>query len=640
MNNKNHYKNFTVWIALGCFIFLLIQALNFNQDNTSVIPYSDFVSDVDSGKVSSVMIKGTSIEGRYSDGRSFVTYNPEDSQLVERLLSKKIRVEAASNEDRYPLLHLFLSWLPLLILCLFWFFAIRQMHSGGMRAMNFGKSKAKPSEKKIKVTFSDVAGIEEAKEEVKEIVDFLKDPHKFKRLGGKIPRGVLLVGPPGTGKTLLARAIAGEANVPFFSMSGSEFVEIFVGVGASRVRDLFDQGKRNAPCIIFIDEIDAVGRHRGYSFNGSEEREQTLNQLLVEMDGFEDNSGVIVIAATNRPDVLDNALLRPGRFDRQVVVPLPDVGGRHKILKVHLANVPLSAEVDPMVIARGTSGFSGADLASLVNEAALLAARRGKRNVGMDELEDAQDKVIMGSERRSMIMTDEDKKITAYHEAGHAIVALNVPGADPIHKATIIPRGQALGMVVRIPENDRIHMSRQKLKADMAIASGGRVSEELIFGSENITTGASSDIEQASRIARLMITHWAMSDRLGFLFYGEDRKYQMSDNISSETQKIIDEEVRKLTDQAYQTAKNILEGNKPALELLAQGLLEHETLSVEEIRKIIDGQKIQKKAPPVVIKTTAKSKMPVFKGDDSEPDDKNSSTEKSAKGRRKKGEPK
>ena len=643
MSNKN-YKNFTLWIALGCFLFLLVQALNFNnQENASTIPYSEFISDVEAGKVSSVMVKGTAVEGHYADGRNFVTYSPGDARLVERLLDRKIRVEAASGEDKYPLLHLFLSWLPLIILCAFWFFAIRQMQTGGSRAMSFGKSKAKLLEKKGKVTFNDVAGVEEAKDEVKEIVDFLKDPHKFKRLGGKIPRGVLLVGPPGTGKTLLARAIAGEANVPFFSISGSEFVEMFVGVGASRVRDLFDQGKRNAPCIIFIDEIDAVGRHRGFSISGgNDEREQTLNQLLVEMDGFEENSGVIIISATNRPDVLDPALLRPGRFDRQVVVPLPDINGREKILKVHLSKVPLSAEVDPLVLARGTSGFSGADLASLVNEAALLAARRGKRNVGMDELEDAQDKVMMGSERRSMVMTEEDKKLTAYHEAGHAIVALNVPGSDPIHKATIIPRGRALGMVVRLPENDRVHMSKQQLEANLAVAAGGRVSEELIFGSDNITTGASSDIEQATRIAKQMIMNWGMSDKLGFLSYGEDQGYMSSDNISPETLKTIDNEVRELVDQAYQTATKILKENRSALDYLAQGLLEHETLSEEEIRKIIDGQKIEKKHRPVVVKTTARSKMPVSETSETNSDKEESTEadERPKRGRRKKGEPK
>ena len=635
--NKN-YKNLSIWIAIGCFFFLLIQSLNSSQSNLSTISYSEFLSDLDAGKINSVTIRGLNVEGSYSDGKGFATYNPQDHELVKKILAKKVKLNAAPLEDKYPLFHLFLSWLPLLILCGIWLFALRQMQSGGNRALGFGKSKAKLHEKKAKVTFSDVAGIDEAKNELEEIVDFLKDPHKFKRLGGKIPRGVLLVGPPGTGKTLLARAIAGEANVPFFSISGSEFVEMFVGVGASRVRDMFEQGKKNAPCIIFIDEIDAVGRHRGFGLGGgNDEREQTLNQLLVEMDGFEENNGVIVISATNRPDVLDPALLRPGRFDRQVVVPSPDINGREKILRVHLKKVPLSADVDPLVLARGTPGFSGADLANLVNEAALLAARYGKRVISMDELEEAKDKVIMGSERRSMVMTEDERKLTAYHEAGHAIVALNIPESDPIHKATIIPRGRALGMVMRLPENDRISVSRVKLEADLAVATGGRIAEEMIFGYEKVTTGASSDINQATKIAKLMVIEWGMSDKLGFLSYAGEGAQEVflghsstaSKNISAETAQIIDEEVRAIIDKAYSRAKKILEENSSALELLAHGLLEHETLSGEEIHKIIEGQKIEKKQKPVVLKSTKKSKMPTTTSEEK-------STER--KSRKKKGD--
>ncbi len=612
--NKN-YKNLLVWLAAGFVLFLFAESFS-GSKNT--IPYSDFLSDLDAGRVSSVTIKGLNVEGTYSDGRSFVTYDPQDPNLVKKLIDKKVKLRSDPNDGM--LLRLFINvLLPFLLLFGLWFFAFRQVQAGGNRALGFGKSKAKLNGQKTKVTFSDVAGIDEAKSELEEIVDFLKDPRKFKRLGGKIPKGVLLVGPPGTGKTLLAKAIAGEANVPFFSISGSEFVEMFVGVGASRVRDMFEQGKKNAPCIIFIDEIDAVGRHRGFGLGGgNDEREQTLNQLLVEMDGFEENNGVIVISSTNRPDVLDPALLRPGRFDRQVVVPSPDVKGREKILRVHLKKVPLSADVDPLIIARGTPGFSGADLASLVNEAALLAARYGKKNVSMDELEEAKDKVMMGSERRSMVMTENERKLTAYHEAGHAIVALNIPESDPIHKATIIPRGRALGMVMRLPENDRISVSRVKLEADLSVAAGGRIAEEMIFGYDKVTTGASSDIEQATRIAKRMVIEWGMSDKLGFLSYEGDGAQEVflghstsaAANISAKTAQVIDEEIRAIVDRTYARAKKILEENSEALEVLAQGLLEHETLSGEEIRKILEGQKIEKKQKPVIVKPTKRSKMP------------------------------
>ncbi len=612
--NKN-YKNLLIWLAAGFVLFLFAESFSGSQ---STIPYSDFLNELDSGRVSSVTIKGLNVEGVFSDGKTFNTYDPQDPNLVKKLIDKKVKLRSDPNDGM--LLKLFINlFLPILLFFGIWFFAFRQVQAGGNRALSFGKSKAKLNGPKTKVTFNDVAGIDEAKNEVEEIVDFLKDPHKFKRLGGKIPRGVLLAGPPGTGKTLLAKAIAGEANVPFFSISGSEFVEMFVGVGASRVRDLFEQGKKNAPCIIFIDEIDAVGGHRGFRIGGgSDEREQTLNQLLVEMDGFEENNGVIVISSTNRPDVLDPALLRPGRFDRQVIVPSPDIKGREKILRVHLKKVPLSADVDPLIIARGTPGFSGADLANLVNEAALLAARYGKKNVSMDELEEAKDKVMMGSERRSMVMTENEKKLTAYHEAGHAIVALNIPESDPIHKATIIPRGRALGMVMRLPENDRISVSRVKLEADLSVAAGGRIAEEMIFGHDKVTTGASSDIEQATRIAKRMVIEWGMSDKLGFLSYEKENSEGVffghstdaTANISAKTAQVIDEEIRAIVDRTFARAKKILEENADALEVLAQGLLEHETLSGEEIRKILEGQKIEKKQRPVIVKPTKRSKMP------------------------------
>lgn len=611
--NKN-YRNLLVWLTIGLGLFLFVESL---LGQRHAIPYSDFLTELDSGKISSVTIKGSAIEGIYSDGRSFSTNDPQDPDLIRKLIDRKIKINSDPNNNIF--LMIFINILPLLLILGLSFFAFRQVQAGGNRALSFGKSKAKLNDQKTKVTFDDVAGVDEAKNEVEEIVDFLKGPHKFKRLGGKIPRGVLLVGPPGTGKTLLARAIAGEAGVPFFSISGSEFVEMFVGVGASRVRDMFEQGKKNAPCIIFIDEIDAVGRHRGFGLGGgSDEREQTLNQLLVEMDGFEENDGVIIISATNRPDVLDPALLRPGRFDRQVVVPSPDVKGREKILQVHLKKVPIAEDVDPMVIARGTPGFSGADLASLVNEAALLAARYGRKTVSMDELDEAKDKVMMGSERRSMVMTENERKLTAYHEAGHAIVALNIPESDPIHKATIIPRGRALGMVMRLPENDRISVSRVKLEADLSVAAGGRIAEEMIFGHDKVTTGASSDIDQATRIAKKMVIEWGMSDKLGFLSYAGEGAQEVflghssssTAKISSKTAQVIDEEIRTIIDKTYARAKKILEENADALEVLAQGLLEHETLSGEEIQKILEGQKIEKKQRPVIVRPTKRSKMP------------------------------
>jgi cell division protease FtsH len=622
--NINH-KNIIIWLAIGCFFYLLFQAISNGKENVNVIAYSDFIADVDNGKIANVAIRGAAIEGITNDGRTFATYNPGDLELVSRLISKNVRVAAIPNEEHSHLLHLlFSSILPLLILIGVWFFFMRQIQSGGNKALWFGKSKAKLlNEKSTKITFNDVAGVDEAKTELEEIVDFLKDPGKFRRLGGKIPRGVLLVGPPGTGKTLLARAIAGEANVPFFSISGSEFVEMFVGVGASRVRDMFEQGKKNAPCIVFIDEIDAVGRHRGFGLGGgNDEREQTLNQLLVEMDGFEENNGVIIISATNRPDVLDPALLRPGRFDRQVVVPAPDMNGREKILRVHLKRLPLSSDVDPLVLARGTPGFSGADLASLVNEAALLAARYDKRVVSMEDLEEAKDKVMMGAERRSMVMTEDEKKLTAYHEAGHAIVALNLPASDPIHKATIIPRGSALGMVMRLPVTDRLSLSRVKLEADLSVAAGGRIAEEMIFGYDKITTGASSDINHVTKIARLMVVEWGMSDKLGFLSYADESAHEVflghstisSKNVSAITAKTIDEEIRAIVDRTYKVAEDILRDNVEELKILAEALLEHETLSGEDIKKILDGEKIEKQNKRIAARpSSVKTKMPTSK---------------------------
>ena len=602
-------RNIALWIVIGV---LLVALFNLFQNNASrssysSLAFSDFLGEVEQGRVSDVTIQGNTINGHFNDGRAFSTYAPNDPGIVDRLREGGVRISAAPKEEGMSgLLGVLISWFPMLLFIGVWIFFMRQMQGGGGKAMGFGKSKAKLlSEKLGRVTFDDVAGIDEAKTELEEIVEFLKDPQKFQRLGGKIPKGCLLVGPPGTGKTLLARAIAGEANVPFFTISGSDFVEMFVGVGASRVRDMFEQGKKNAPCIVFIDEIDAVGRHRGAGLGGgNDEREQTLNQLLVEMDGFEANEGVILIAATNRPDVLDPALLRPGRFDRQVVVPNPDILGRERILKVHMRKVPLGPDVEARTIARGTPGFSGADLANLVNEAALLAARKGKRVVFMNEFEEAKDKVMMGSERRSMVMTDEEKKLTAYHEAGHAVVALHCPDSDPIHKATIIPRGRALGMVMRLPEGDRISLSKAKIYADLRVACGGRIAEDMIFGEDKITTGASSDIKMVSDMARRMVTEWGMSEKLGFLAYGADQQevflghsVTQTKNLSDATAKSIDEETRRIIDDAYRDASKILSDNKNELETLALGLLEYETLSGDEIQSLINGDSLSRNKP-------------------------------------------
>jgi len=583
-------------------LFNLFQGSS-SRNTQAEVPYSQFVAEIDRGDVSSVVIEGNKISGFYKNGTTpFTVIAPDDPKLVERMIAQGVEVKARSADDEMPALFaVLIQWFPMLLLIGVWIFFMRQMQSGGGRAMGFGKSRAKLlTEKSGRVTFEDVAGIDEAKQELEEIVEFLRDPQKFQRLGGHIPKGVLLVGPPGTGKTLLARAIAGEANVPFFTISGSEFVEMFVGVGASRVRDMFEQAKKNAPCLLFIDEMDAVGRHRGAGLGGgNDEREQTLNQLLVEMDGFEANEGVILIAATNRPDVLDPALLRPGRFDRQVVVPNPDILGRELILKVHLRKVPLGPDVVAKTIARGTPGFSGADLANLVNEAALLSARRNRRVVSMRELEDAKDKVMMGAERRSMVMTEDEKKLTAYHEAGHALATVYSPASDPIHKATIIPRGRALGMVMRLPEKDMLAFARDQIEANLVVAMGGRVAELTIFGPEKVTTGASNDIMQATDLARKMVTEWGMSDKLGPLRYNDNQEevflghaVTQTKNVSEATAKVIDEEIRRIVDEADVKCREIIKEHVDELHAIANGLLEYETLTGEDIAALMRGETI------------------------------------------------
>ncbi len=601
---SNFGRNLALWVIIAVMLVLLFNVFQpgSSQHASQQLAYSDFIGDVNGGRVRSVVIQQHNVTGTLTDGTSFETYLPEDPNLVSRLTEKGVEVVAKPEDsDVNPLLRYLLQWLPMLLLIGAWFFVMRQMQSGGGRAMGFGKSRARMlTEKQGRMTFDDVAGIDEAKGELQEVVEFLKDPQKFQRLGGKIPKGVLLIGPPGTGKTLLARAIAGEANVPFFTISGSDFVEMFVGVGASRVRDMFEQGKKSAPCIIFIDEIDAVGRHRGAGLGGgNDEREQTLNQMLVEMDGFESNEGVILIAATNRPDVLDPALLRPGRFDRQVVVPNPDVNGREKILRVHMRKVPLASDVEPKVIARGTPGFSGADLANLVNEAALLAARLGKRTVAMLEFENAKDKVMMGAERRSLVMSEEEKRLTAYHESGHALCSLYEPESDPLHKVTIIPRGRALGVTFSLPENDRLSESRAYLKGLLVKIMGGRVAEELILGADKVTGGASGDIKQATRIARMMVTELGMSDKLGMIAYGDNSQevflghsVTQNKNVSETTAREIEAEVKGMIDAGYYRAKEILVEHIDELHLLAAGLLEYETLSGSEVRQILRGEKI------------------------------------------------
>ncbi|MCQ8784243.1 ATP-dependent zinc metalloprotease FtsH [Mangrovibrevibacter kandeliae] len=600
--NQN-FRNFALWAIIALLLIALFQLFSNGSPSAGArdIPYSQFLNDVSQGRVRSVTIQGQRINGTYSDGSSpFQTYSPGDSQLVGRLEQKGVTISASPPSDNTnPIWSMILSFGPILLILGVWIFLMRQMQGSGGKAMGFGKSKAKLlTEAHGRVTFSDVAGVDEAKQDLEEIVEFLREPQKFQRLGGKIPRGVLLVGPPGTGKTLLARSVAGEANVPFFTISGSDFVEMFVGVGASRVRDMFEQAKKNSPCIIFIDEIDAVGRHRGAGLGGgNDEREQTLNQLLVEMDGFEANEGIILIAATNRPDVLDPALLRPGRFDRQVVVPNPDVTGREKILKVHVRNVPLAPNVDLKTIARGTPGFSGADLANLVNEAALMAARRSKRLVTMLEFEDAKDKVMMGAERRSMAMTEEEKKLTAYHEAGHALVGLHEPFNDPLHKVTIIPRGRALGVTMNLPERDRYGMRKNEMEARLAMIFGGRAAEEIIYGLDNVTTGASNDIQQATNMARAMVMEYGMSDKLGRLRYRETQdevflghSVARQQHMSEETARMIDSEVRGIVEVAENKARKILNDHIDELHLLANALLEYETLSGDEVRDLLAGR--------------------------------------------------
>ena len=598
-------KNLILWVIIAVVLMSVFSNFQERADTVDKISYSDFLAQVERDGVRDVTIKGQEITGTTTGGEEFKTFSPESDNraLIGTLLDHGVNIEGEEGEGRSMLLQILISWTPFLLLIAVWIYFMRQMQGGGggRGAMSFGKSKAKlMTEEQVKVTFSDVAGVDEAKDEVGELVDFLRDPSKFQRLGGQIPRGVLMVGSPGTGKTLLAKAIAGEAKVPFFSISGSDFVEMFVGVGASRVRDMFAQAKKQAPCIIFIDEIDAVGRQRGAGMGGGhDEREQTLNQLLVEMDGFEGNEGVIVIAATNRADVLDPALLRPGRFDRQVTVPLPDVRGREQILKVHMSKIPITRDVDPFVLARGTPGFSGADLANLANEAALFAARSNKREVDMQDFEMAKDKIIMGAERRSMVMNEDDKKLTAYHEAGHAIVGLLSPEHDPVHKVTIIPRGRALGVTMFLPEEDRTSYSKQRLNSMITSLFGGRLAEELIFGNERVTTGASNDIERATSIARNMVTRWGLSERMGPLAYNEDdgevfigQAMQKQKQVSDETAHAIDEEIRSIIDSNYNRARQILEDHRDKLHIMSDALMKYETIDRHQIDDIMNGRPV------------------------------------------------
>ena len=601
-------KSIGLWVVIVLVLAVVVTLIQGPSTTTAAgaLGYSDFLAKIDEGSVKSVEFRGNEVVGKLGTEEEFRTVIPPmgDPALIQHLREKNVRFDAKAEEGRSLLGQLFVTMLPFVIMIGIWMLVMRNMQNGaGKGAMGFGKSRAKLlQQKEGRVTFDDVAGIDEAREELQEIVEFLKDPSKFNRLGGKIPKGALLVGPPGTGKTLLARAIAGEANVPFFNISGSDFVEMFVGVGASRVRDMFEQGKKSAPCIIFIDEIDAVGRSRGAGLGGgNDEREQTLNQLLVEMDGFDGNEGIIIVAATNRPDVLDPALLRPGRFDRQVVVGRPDIEGREKILAVHMKKVPLAPDVNGRTIARGTPGFSGADLANLVNEAALLAARRGKRLVAMSEFEDAKDKVMMGAERRSMVMTDEEKKMTAYHEAGHAVVSCHEAASDPIHKATIIPRGRALGMVMRLPERDSYSYHRDKMYANLSVSMGGRVAEELIFGHDKVSSGASSDISYATDLAKNMVTQWGMSDKLGPLKYGDNQEevflghsVTRTQNVSEETSRMIDSEVKSIVTHGYDRAKQVLSDNIDQLHALAGALIELETLSGDEIKRVLAGEVVDR----------------------------------------------
>ena len=607
------YKNLSMWLVIGLTMVLLFNLFNKPQSMTEEWTYSDFLTNIENGAITSVVIQGDVISGSTSEGKNFKAIVPQqDDTLIPTLRKSMVNIRVKQPEEPSQIVTILVSWFPMLLLIGVWIFFMRQMQAGGGKAMSFGKSRARVMDKeKSKITFADVAGIEEAKEELSEIIDFLRDPQKFTRLGGRIPKGVLLAGSPGTGKTLLAKAIAGEADVPFFTISGSDFVEMFVGVGASRVRDLFIQGKKNAPCIIFIDEIDAVGRHRGAGLGGGhDEREQTLNQLLVEMDGFESNEGVIIIAATNRPDVLDPALLRPGRFDRQVVVPVPDVKGREKILDVHVKKVPLEGDADLPTLARGTPGFSGADLENMVNEAALLAARAGADKVNMEHLEKAKDKVMMGAERRSLMITEKEKENTAYHEAGHALIAKLLPGTDPLHKVTIIPRGRALGLTMQLPTDEKYTVSRTFLKNSICILLGGRVAEEIIFN--EMTTGASNDIERATEMARKMVCEWGMSDTLGPLSYGKKeeqiflgREINQHRDYSESTAVKIDDEVIKLVTNAKETVTELLTSHIDLLRALAEALLEKETLNSEEINEIMAAHSVTDPDEVMEEKTTA-----------------------------------
>jgi len=626
MHNQN--KQIFIWIFIFILMIMTFNALQGDSmsGRSEQIAFSDFLNRVDERQVNAVKVQGRHIDGVFADGTSFSTYAADYPGLIDKLSLNGVHIDVTPPDTKMnSLFSIFVSWFPMLLLIGVWVFFMRQMQ-GGSKGMGFGKSKAKLiSDKGTKITFADVAGIDEAQGELSEIVDFLRNPGKFQKLGGQIPKGCLLIGPPGTGKTLLAKAIAGEANVPFFSISGSDFVEMFVGVGASRVRDMFEQGKKNAPCIIFIDEIDAVGRHRGIGMGGgNDEREQTLNQMLVEMDGFEANEGVVIIAATNRPDVLDPALLRPGRFDRQITVSNPDINGREQILKVHMKKIKHSDKIDPRIIARGTPGFSGAELQNLVNESALLAARKGKKLVDMNDMEDAKDKVLMGVERKSLAMSDDEKKLTAYHEGGHALVGLYCPASDPIHKATIIPRGRALGMVMRLPENDRFSMALEKMKADIAVAMAGRVAEELIFGTEKVTSGASSDIKMATSMAQAMVTEWGLSTVVGPIFHGRSNEDMYASGAgdktrSEKTSEAIDVEIRRIVDEGYDFAKKILTTHLDQLHTLAKALIEKETLSGQQIKNLLLGNPIDsnddpefpfsgKKKPVIIKEKTLESK--------------------------------
>jgi len=615
-------RNLVVWLGVGLLVLFLISLAQQTQDpalrGARELAYSDFIAQSKEGRIKEIFIKGNQVTGQFMDTpENFFTLIPYDESIMERLIGTPVKVNVKPIEQQGFFAELIIALLPAVLIIGVWVMFMRQMHGrGGGGAMGFGKSRARMlTERHGRVTFDDVAGIDEAKDELQEVVEFLKDPQKFQRLGGKIPKGALLVGSPGTGKTLIARAVAGEAGVPFFTISGSDFVEMFVGVGASRVRDMFEQGKKNAPCIIFIDEIDAVGRHRGAGYGGgNDEREQTLNQLLVEMDGFETSEGVIILAATNRPDVLDPALLRPGRFDRQITVPLPDVKGREKILKVHMKKVPLSNNVDAAVIARGTPGFSGAELANIVNEAALMAARKNRRVVTMEDFESAKDKVMMGAERRSMAMNEDEKKLTAYHEAGHALVTLHEPESDPIHKATIVPRGRALGMVMRLPEGDRYSYSIAKMKANLSVGMGGRVAEEVIFGKDYVTSGASGDIKQATRLARAMVTEWGFSEKVGMIDYGDDEADYRQKRISSQTTKEIEAEVQRLINEGYDKAKKIITEHIEDLHTIAKALLEFELLSGDEIKGLLRGEAIIRDEPTDSLPPPTRPSVPTSGG--------------------------